>query len=306
MKWNKLGNIFDPLNYPNWPFTHGAVPFVGEIKGNLVKVYFTGRDAKNRSGIHWGIFDFEDNFNLMDLSTSSVLELGKTGTFDEDGVMGSQIFQIENERYLYYQGWNLANSTPFRNAIGLARYKAETGQFEKLYEGPILDRSIYDNCFVATPNVFELAPSVYLMYYLSCDSWDNNSGVLTHKYNIKIAESHDGINWTRFGKVAIDYGCEDEFAFSVPRIINENGIFKMWFSYRSFKNKGAYRLGYAESLNAYDWERYDNKIGMSVSHSGWDSEMICYPYIFDYNSAKYMLYNGNNYGRTGFGIAKLI
>ena len=92
MKWHKLGNIFNPAEYPDWLYSYGAVPFIGDINKNLVKVYFTGRDANNKSGIHWAIFDFENNYKLIELSTSSILELGKLGTFDEDGVMGCQIF----------------------------------------------------------------------------------------------------------------------------------------------------------------------------------------------------------------------
>ncbi len=33
--------------------------------------------------------------------------------------------------------------------------------------------------------------------------------------------------------------------------------------------------------------------------------MICYPFIFDHKGKRYMLYNGNDYGKTGFGLAVL-
>ena len=33
--------------------------------------------------------------------------------------------------------------------------------------------------------------------------------------------------------------------------------------------------------------------------------MICYPNVFDYNGNRYMLYNGNAYGKSGFGLAIL-
>jgi hypothetical protein len=33
--------------------------------------------------------------------------------------------------------------------------------------------------------------------------------------------------------------------------------------------------------------------------------MICYPAVFELNGNTYMLYNGNGYGKTGFGIAIL-
>ena len=75
----------------------------------------------------------------------------------------------------------------------------------------------------------------------------------------------------------------------------------MWFSYRE---SVSYKVGYAESENGIDWERDDIKAGIFASTSkGWDSEMVCYPFIFEHKSKRYMLYNGNQYGKTGFGLA---
>lgn len=46
-----------------------------------------------------------------------------------------------------------------------------------------------------------------------------------------------------------------------------------------------------------------NSAWIDVSSSGWDSEMIEYPFAFHHSGALYMLYNGNGYGKTGFGLA---
>jgi hypothetical protein len=32
--------------------------------------------------------------------------------------------------------------------------------------------------------------------------------------------------------------------------------------------------------------------------------MVVYGYVFDWDGRRYMLYNGNRYGRTGFGLAE--
>jgi len=53
------------------------------------------------------------------------------------------------------------------------------------------------------------------------------------------------------------------------------------------------------------WERDDGLSGIDVSPRGWDSEMICYRYVFEHGSHRDMLYNGNGYGKTGFGLAVL-
>ena len=66
-----------------------------------------------------------------------------------------------------------------------------------------------------------------------------------------------------------------------------------------------YVLGYAESTDGINWIRKDDQIGITTSKSGWDSEMIEYPFFINYNNKKYLFYNGNEYGKTGIGYAIL-
>ena len=47
------------------------------------------------------------------------------------------------------------------------------------------------------------------------------------------------------------------------------------------------------------------RVGIDVSSEGWDSEMIEYPHVFEHQGAKYMFYNGNKFGQSGFGYAQL-
>jgi hypothetical protein len=84
----------------------------------------------------------------------------------------------------------------------------------------------------------------------------------------------------------------------------------MFFCYRHAtdfrRNRNrSYRIGYACSADLRRWTRDDARGGMDVSASGWDSEMICYPHVFRCDDAVYMLYNGNEFGRHGFGVAVL-
>ena len=78
----------------------------------------------------------------------------------------------------------------------------------------------------------------------------------------------------------------------------------MCFSSRGEKKISTYRIRKATSKDGIKWER-TKEIELDVSESGWDSEMVCYPYVFEYNGKLYMLYNGNNYGKTGIGLAVL-
>jgi len=79
----------------------------------------------------------------------------------------------------------------------------------------------------------------------------------------------------------------------------------MWFAHRGTKDYVTYRIGFATSKDGKKWLREDEKAGITISKNknDWDGESICYPYIFEYKNKKFLLYNGNNYGLTGFGYA---
>ncbi len=135
--------------------------------------------------------------------------------------------------------------------------------------------------------------------------WEGERGNAKHFYRLEYAESGDGIHWNRNGKIAIDFKDQWEYALGVPRVIKDSSGYKMWFCSRATQENDSYRIRYAISKDGVHWERQDHLAGIDVSDSGWDSEMICYPYIFDHQGSRYMLYNGNSYGKTGFGIAVL-
>ncbi len=121
---------------------------------------------------------------------------------------------------------------------------------------------------------------------------------------INHATSVNGQEWNRFG-LAVPYELGLAQVFSRPTVVSGPDGYHMWFSYRSGKPGQKYKIGYAYSTFGQDWELRLGDAGIDISESGWDSEMIEYPYVFDHKGQRFMLYNGNGYGRTGFGLAVL-
>jgi hypothetical protein len=68
----------------------------------------------------------------------------------------------------------------------------------------------------------------------------------------------------------------------------------------------AYRLGYAESANGVVWQRMDEAAEIERFSGGWDGEMMEYCSLHEHRGQTYMLYNGNGFGRSGVGLAKLV
>lgn len=302
--WRKLGLVFSANQNHEWMYSYASVPFVANIDNDLITVFFSSRNKNQESSICSIKFDIY-SLKVVDIASKPVLSKGQLGCFDDSGVMGCCLLKEKENVRLYYIGWNLGVTVPFRNSIGVAKSVDGGETFNRLFEGPILDRSKEEPHFVAS-NCVLLDEGVYKIWYLSCTNWfKDSSGKVMHRYHIKYAESSDGINWNRQGQVAIDYKDEYEYAISVPRVIKDKDRYRMWFSSRATKDVPTYRIRYAESNDGINWVRKDEDVGIDVSDSGWDSEMICYPYVFDHKGKRYMLYNGNDYGKSGFGLAVL-
>ena len=299
MRWRRLGRTELPDRRPAWMSSHAAVPFAEPLADGMLRVYFTARDGRSRSHTAWAVIDVSNPGRVLDLSTEPVLAPGALGCFDDSGAMLSWIATQADRRFLYYIGWNLGVTVPFRNAIGLA-VSEHGGPFRRFGPGPLLDRTLNEPHFLASCCVVPGRTS-WLMWYVACVEWESTPTGPRHRYHIRVAESPDGFAWRREGQVAIDFRDGSEYAISRPSVLRDLHGWKMWYSYRGDR----YRIGYAESADGRTWVRCDDVGGLEPSSTGWDSEMVEYPHVFNHAGKRYMLYNGNGYGTTGFGLAVL-
>ena len=235
-----------------------------------------------------------------------ILIPGRPGTFDDCGVMPSWAVMNGNEIRLYYIGWNVRNTVPYYNSVGLAT-SVDGVQFERFSEGPLWDRNYIEPYFSASTCVM-FHNGIWKNWYLSCTEYRHIDGKYEPRYHLKYAESKNGIDWHRNGVIAIDYKSDEEAGIVKASVILDEKGFRMWFSYRNFENyrtdkMNSYKIGYAESENGIIWNRMDHLAGIGLSEQGWDSDMIAYPHVIDVGSSRYMFYNGNGFGKTGFGYA---
>jgi hypothetical protein len=284
-------------------YTHASVPIGFFVEKNIVRVFFSARNKLGQSLPFFLDYDL-DLRTVVYLHTKPLLELGALGSFDDSGVMPTEILKVDDEIWMYYIGWNLGVSVPFRNSLGIAVSKDNGVTFQRKFQGPILDRTKEEPYFNASACILR-DNQLWRIWYLSCTGWNMVNAKPRHSYHIKTAISSDGINWQRTGEIAIDYKYENEYAISVPRVIFKNGVYQMWYSYRGGLISDNYTIGYSTSNDGSNWQRNDEEINMTLSTRGWDSDMVCYPFLFEYNGMSYMLYNGNGYGKTGIGLATL-
>ena len=295
MKWIKLGKIFEVKNNNDWLVSHSAVPFVRQLKDGVFRIYFSVRNKYNQSQSSFFDFHLTSMQIVNQLTKAPLMGPGISGCFDDCGVTLS-CYCDENDLY-YYMGWNLPENAPFDNQIGASYLK--DGVLNKLRENPIIGKCDKEPLSFGYPWVLKVKDTYY-MWYDTNFSWIAENPK-NYKFPLRSAMSKDGLNWEKTYHTNIVLG-DDERAIARPCVIYENEVFKMWYS---IDIGGKYSLGYAESFDGFNWNRMDEEVGISTSNDGWDSEEIEYPFVFDFKYDRYMLYNGNNYGKSGIGIAIL-
>lgn len=297
MKWHKLGHVYVPDGRLPWACSHAANPVAEQVDGDLYRIYFSSRDKSNRSSIGFVEVDIRNPTAILREADAPVLSPGDLAMFDDSGASIGCIVPVENKRYLYYMGWHLTVTVPWQNAIGLAVSNTLTSPFMRYSRFPVAALDEIDPYTISYPWV-AVEGGKFRMWYGSNIAWGAQKEDMRHL--IKYAESDDGIHWTRRNTVAINFSGPQEYAICKPCVLKRDNVYRMWFCARGV----AYRIYCAVSPDGVTWDRSPDPV-LGVAESGWDSEMVEYPFVFEHNSETYMLYAGNGFGKTGFGIAVL-
>ena len=299
-KWRKLGLLYCPSgrNRHSKLICHAANPLPILLEGDIYRIFFSGRDLKNRSSVGAVDIDIVKRKIILE-HKHPFFENGPAGSFYADGVSIGNCYEVNGVKYMLFMGWQTPKEGHWRGDIGRLVVKPDlTLELDSVV--PFMSFSRADPISLSYPWVHQMENESYHMWYGSTVTWDAGNGEMLHVINH--ATSRDGNKWIRHG-LAVPYQLGVAQAFSRPTVLKEADGFQMWFSYRSGTGQ-KYRIGYAVSSTGSEWELKLDEAGIDISSGSWDSEMIEYPFVFDHKGHRYMLYNGNGNGLTGFGIAE--
>lgn len=299
MSWENRQYVAGPRSSLWWATTGLGPCWTEVVNRELLRLFVVGRDNENRSRIGEGLL----NLATMDLQLSDdpVLDLGERGTFDFNGVSYPWLVKTPSVERLYYTGWTKGHHVPFINDLGVAERGRLEIEFRRCSRASIFPRTNEEPFGTGSVCVIE-TEGRWQIWYTSFVSWQKKPWDDKHYYNIRTATSSDGLTWARLSKPCIDFDeTQGEYAIGRPSVLHYRGQYLMWFSVRG----ESYRIEFACSQDGFTWKRVNNLLGLSRSHSGWDSEMACYGHVVSLNDKLLMVYSGNGYGRSGFGIATL-
>jgi predicted GH43/DUF377 family glycosyl hydrolase len=295
--WTKKGLLVSPNSDYFW-MSHGAGNCWATADGETIRLVISGRDSENRSrlGQVWLIASTHE---VIKIEAESLIELGEKGVFDYNGTAYPWVVQDGDKEYLYYTGWTRGAHVDFINDLGLA-IRSNKGQFKKVSRAGIFERTDAEPFGTGSVCVIKTADH-WKMWYTTFVRWGVADNDAKHYYHIRYAESADGVRWNRHGNICIDYiEAEGEYVTARPCVITYKGLYLMWFSYRG----PHYKIGFAVSKDGIQWNRYP-VLGLDVSESGWDSEMVSYGMVLQRENQLEMYYSGNGFGRSGLGLATL-
>ena len=308
--WQKLGIILDKGFLPEWASSYVQHPTVLLNKENpdAIFIYFATRDWNNQSFPIRAEYNVK-NMEVVSVSTEPVLMLGKPGSFDEYGVMPSSFIDTSEGLLMYYFGVSQDKNYPIRNAIGVAKSLDNGKTFHRFVNGPVLDRGPEVPLFASSPCVAQREASLWEMFFLRGIKWEHNTDTWRAFYDVALAESKNGIHWDVQPKSELEL-VDGECAIARPYIV-QDALFRcddsigtrMYFCSR--RAKARYSLGVAH------WDKITKafkrgKLNLFGESSGWDLEEQAYPCQFVWNNNEYLLYNGNNFGEGGLGIARRV
>lgn len=117
--------------------------------------YFSCRPEHKISLLYYIDIDINDFTKIILVSDDPILELGKRGTFDEFGIIPTEVVRCEDRLRMYYTGWQRETSFTYILAIGLVESFDNGETFREVYEGSILDRTKAEPYMTMAPLVFE-------------------------------------------------------------------------------------------------------------------------------------------------------
>lgn len=305
MRWKKLGLIWEPNDCKWWARSHSMAPTALRMSDDAIRIFITSLDEHGVGRPGYVDVDSHDPTRIRKVSEAPLMDVGMPGCFDDNGVVCSCVIaDSQRSLYMYYVGFETLTRIRYRLFTGLALSSDGGETFHRVSQAPILDRIDAELFFRGAPFVVKDA-KVYRMWYVAGSEWVTINHKVLPVYDLRYLESEDGIRWPNAGKIAMPVTNDDEHGFGRPWVVPRGpDDYQLFYCIRK-RSLQSYRLGYAESRNGLEWTRKDDEVGLTVSETGWDSEMICNPCLIDVEGKRYMFYNGNRYGSTGFGCAVL-
>jgi predicted GH43/DUF377 family glycosyl hydrolase len=248
--------------------------------GTTYHMWYGGHDGSN---VRIGYANSTDGVSWVIYSGNPVLDLGLSGSWDDQHVHYPYVFYDGAIYHMWYSGKDGLN-----HRIGYAN-STDGITWSKFSGNPVLDigsSGSWDDEFVFSPEVI-FDGSTYHMWYSGYDGSKRRTGYAT---------SPDRVTWTKSGAnpvldVSPDGSWDDDYT-CIPRIVYDGTTYHMWYT---GYDGSTYRIGYATSNDGIAWVKSPSNPFLDFGPSGsWDDRHLLYQDMFYDGMGFHMWYSGGD------------
>ena len=303
MNWDKYDFVWKAESFSNGEYRGAFAPTpIYDAENNRLFVYVTCVDSKYRGLPFCLELEPSDPRKIIEINGPLLAHSGD-GKFDSDGIMITSILKTEKGYLFYYTGFARNEDPPYVLSTGLAVSESLSTPMRRFSDKPVLQLS--EEGTVVRSGLFVTKVGGQIVgWYAAGNDWKIINGNKSPRYDIFRIESKDGYEFGNQGeRVLAAEDLVDCYAIGRPWVVVDEVAesFKMYLSKRR-ESLGKYRVGSALSKNGYDWIETTDEDELDVSENGFDNDVICYTSVIHVRRKKYIFFNGNGLGLTGFGI----
>lgn len=297
-EWERRGLVFAAPGTGTMR-SHAMLP-TPLVLDDRIRVYIAACDEDLRGRIFRVDLDRDDPRRVIEFDRNPVLDLGPTGTFDEHGVNPSQIVVRDGRLLLYYIGWQrISTAVPYTLFAGLAASDDGGLSFHRSGSGQILHATPEERFFRTAPFVFPARDGWGMLYIGGGEFFDGAAGKRLPTYSLRQTYSADGCCWDAPTSPPLlnQNRARGEIGWGRPVLWQDGDNMTLIISSRT---EDGYTLRVAAVAGgtlrwstplrgvAEEWESAMTGFGSPCRAGDWD----------------YLFYNGNQFGRSGFGVAR--
>jgi predicted GH43/DUF377 family glycosyl hydrolase len=301
-EWRKQGLVFETARHGvgGWMLHSALTPTPHRIDDEVIRVYAGFRDADGVSRIGYVDVRADDPASIVRVSAEPALDIGREGCFDDNGVILGDVVDAPDGLHMFYVGFQRVAKAKFLAFTGVAVSTDGGDHFRRVQETPMLDRAPGRSTIGAVHSAIH-ENGRWRLWYAVGDDWETIDGRSFPRYHIRHVETGDLDAIPRGDQLCL-MPRGSEYRIGRPRVYRFDGRYVMYFTRGNVT--GEYFPGVAYSDDGIRWERHDEALGLTLSASGWDSRVICYPALIRQRDKLLMFYNGNDMGVDGFGVAE--
>jgi hypothetical protein len=303
MIWKKNCLIYKPEREAAWWRSHAMAPAALLYNEQTIRVFMGCWDENGIARIGYIDIQLDEPKTILRVSEQPVLDIGRPGCFDDNGVFPGHVYEHQGIVYLYYTGFQKLDRIPFTNFCGLAISKDGGDTFVRVSEAPVMDRSD-EGLFTRAGTSIVVEDGIFRSCYCAGSSWVTVAGKARPVYEVYYTESSNGIDFDRRGRCIVKCDLSVEHGLGRPQLTKIEDSYYVFYTRRLLDYR--YHMGVAKSSNLVDWQRMDDLLA-PIAHGGkgdFDGDMVYFPCVLQCKKKLLLFYSGNGYGRGGFGYAE--